>query len=119
MVTQVDKSRSFEQFPGFTRPESNYYRLPNNWFDIWQQARQQALAANQPFRIWMINILAQSRPYPLIKHPTIPAPTATKTVHVRDVPERVWRRAKENAIASGLTLRTFVIHLLANHQPLA
>ena len=51
MVTQVDKSRSFEQFPGFTRPESNYYRLPNNWFDIWQQARQTLAAADRPARI--------------------------------------------------------------------
>ena len=79
----------------------------------WQHARQQALAANQPFRIWIIDLLENCQPCPLTSHLTIPAPTATKTVHVRNVPEKVWRRAKENAIASGLTLRIFVINLLA------
>jgi len=26
-------------FPGFYRPRSNYYRLPNDWFDVWRAAR--------------------------------------------------------------------------------
>ena len=51
MVTQVDKSKSFEQFPGFIRPESNYYRLPNDWFDIWQQARLTLADGDRPARI--------------------------------------------------------------------
>jgi hypothetical protein len=27
-------------FPGFFRPKSNFYRLPNDWFDIWTSIRQ-------------------------------------------------------------------------------
>ncbi|MDY7076800.1 MAG: hypothetical protein SXV54_07725 [Chloroflexota bacterium] len=27
-------------FPGFFRPKSNFYRLPNDWFDIWIDIRQ-------------------------------------------------------------------------------
>ena len=27
-------------FPGFFRPKSNFYRLPNDWFDIWANIRQ-------------------------------------------------------------------------------
>ncbi|MCO6449309.1 MAG: hypothetical protein J5I90_00850 [Caldilineales bacterium] len=29
-------------FPGFRRPRANFYRLPNDWFDIWRQARSQS-----------------------------------------------------------------------------
>jgi len=29
------------QFDGFRRPKANFYRLPNDWFDIWQQIRRQ------------------------------------------------------------------------------
>ncbi len=28
-------------FPGFFRPRSNCYRLPNDWFDIWANVRQE------------------------------------------------------------------------------
>jgi len=28
-------------FDGFCRPKANFYRLPNDWFDIWQQIRRQ------------------------------------------------------------------------------
>ncbi len=28
-------------FTGFAYPEANWYRLPNNWFDIWADLRQQ------------------------------------------------------------------------------
>ena len=27
-------------FPGFFRPKSNFYRLPNDWFDIWADVRR-------------------------------------------------------------------------------
>ncbi|MCP4541809.1 MAG: hypothetical protein GY832_32155, partial [Chloroflexi bacterium] len=27
-------------FPGFFRPKSNFYRLPNDWFDVWIDIRQ-------------------------------------------------------------------------------
>jgi len=29
-------------FPGFYRPKANFYRLPNDWFDIWAQIRRWA-----------------------------------------------------------------------------
>lgn len=29
------------KFAGFSRPRSNFYRLPNDWFDIWRQIRRQ------------------------------------------------------------------------------
>ncbi|MCO6451196.1 MAG: hypothetical protein J5I90_10465 [Caldilineales bacterium] len=29
-------------FPGFRRPRANFYRLPNDWFDIWRLARSQS-----------------------------------------------------------------------------
>jgi len=43
---------------------------------------------------------------------------ATRTVHVRNVPEGIWKNAKQNAIASGMTLRAFVIQLLKTGQSL-
>jgi hypothetical protein len=39
------------QFIGFTPPTANYYRLPNNWFDIWRQARQTLAENDRPARI--------------------------------------------------------------------
>ncbi len=29
------------KFAGFSRPRSNFYRLPNGWFDTWQKIRRQ------------------------------------------------------------------------------
>ena len=80
---------------------------------VWQNARQQALTANQPFKVWIINLLAECQPCPKTRYLTLPEPVATRTVNVRDVPEAVWHRAKAHAIASGLSLRDFVIALLA------
>ncbi len=55
MFPQLDKLISLNPddmlFPGFTRPESNYYRLPNDWFDIWQKARRTLADGNRPARI--------------------------------------------------------------------
>jgi hypothetical protein len=33
------ENRSSFTFQGFERPDSNFYRLPNDWFDIWSEAR--------------------------------------------------------------------------------
>ncbi len=38
-------------FAGFARPTSNYYRLPNDWFEIWQHARQTSAQGDRPARI--------------------------------------------------------------------
>ena len=27
-------------FPGFYRPKSNFFKLPNDWFDIWADMRR-------------------------------------------------------------------------------
>ncbi len=29
-------------FTGFTRPKANFYRLPNDWFDLWRELRLQS-----------------------------------------------------------------------------
>jgi|GEM_PF-2651781 len=39
------------KFPGFARPKSNFYRLPNDWFDIWGYAREELAQGSQPARI--------------------------------------------------------------------
>lgn len=39
------------EFDGFARPTSNYYRLPNNWFDLWRQTRQVLATGERPARI--------------------------------------------------------------------
>lgn len=44
-----DKGQS--QFAGFTPPTANYYRLPNDWFDVWRQARQTLAENDRPARI--------------------------------------------------------------------
>ena len=38
-------------FVGFAPPTSNYYRLPNDWFYIWLQARQDAAQGERLARI--------------------------------------------------------------------
>jgi hypothetical protein len=39
------------KFSGFARPKSNFYRLPNDWFDIWRQAREAMAQGSQPARV--------------------------------------------------------------------
>lgn len=41
-----------------------------------------------------------------------------RTVNIRGVPENVWARARQNALASaGMPFREYVIRLLAESQP--
>lgn len=42
----------------------------------------------------------------------------TRGVHVRRVPTPIWRRARENALRSGIPFREFVIAVLARCEPL-
>jgi hypothetical protein len=42
----------------------------------------------------------------------------TKNLHVKCVPVSAWRRARRNALDSGVAFRDFIIHLLATSQPL-
>ena len=49
-------------------------------------------------------------------HPTI-AQIPPRAVHVKNVPGHVWRHARQNAMASGMPFKEFVIHLLANSSP--
>ena len=44
-------SSPMTQFSGFARPKSNFYRLPNDWFDIWRQAREALAQGSQPARV--------------------------------------------------------------------
>ena len=39
------------EFPGFARPKSNFFRLPNDWFDVWRQSREALAQGSQPARI--------------------------------------------------------------------
>lgn len=41
----------------------------------------------------------------------------TRGIHIRRVPSDVWRRARTNALRSGLPFREFVIALLAECEP--
>lgn len=43
----------------------------------------------------------------------------TRDLHVKGVPEDVWRRARCNATLSGIAFKTFVIRLLRECEPLA
>ncbi len=40
-------------------------------------------------------------------------PMTTRSVHVRDVPIATWRRARQNALLSGLKFKDYVTRLLA------
>jgi hypothetical protein len=45
------------------------------------------------------------------------APPGTRSVHIRDVAEPTWRRARTNAILSGMSFKEFVARLLAESKP--
>lgn len=40
-----------------------------------------------------------------------------RDVHIKKVPEPIWRKARHNALASSLSFRDYVIHLLDQCQP--
>jgi hypothetical protein len=44
--------------------------------------------------------------------------TKTHSVHIRGVPEQVWRRARTNALLSGLPFKEYVTLLLAHCDPI-
>ena len=83
---------------------------------VWQEARQQALAANRPFKVWMVDLLAGCQPRQRMYHRPLPSPSTSRSINVRHVPVEIWLRAKTNAIASGLSLREYVIDLLATNR---
>jgi hypothetical protein len=41
----------------------------------------------------------------------------TRDVHIKRVPQAIWLRARQNALASGLAFKEFVIRLLDDSQP--
>ena len=41
----------------------------------------------------------------------------THSVHIRDVPETVWCRARQNALLSGLPFKEYVTRLLGESVP--
>jgi hypothetical protein len=68
----------------------------------------------------MVDILT-GRPKPGVTDEQSDSQVVTKTysVHVRDVPESVWKRARTNALLSGLPFKVYVTRLLADSAPLA
>jgi hypothetical protein len=50
MVTLI-REAAMAEFDGFACPTSNYYRLPNDWFDLWRQTRQSLATGDRPARI--------------------------------------------------------------------
>lgn len=40
-----------------------------------------------------------------------------RDVHVKQVPEEIWLRARQNALASGLAFKDYVMRLLADSRP--
>lgn len=49
---------------------------------------------------------------------TTPAPNpGAHNVYVRGVPQPIWRRARQNALLSGIPFKDFVIRLLAESEP--
>lgn len=53
---------------------------------------------------------------PVLQHPHQPDP-AHRAVHIRDVPEPIWRHARQVSLESGLSFKAFVIQLLATCEP--
>lgn len=43
---------------------------------------------------------------------------SSHSIHIKSVPTAVWQRARQNAIASGLAFRHYIISLLTSCQPL-
>ena len=43
----------------------------------------------------------------------VPCTKSTRDLHVKGVPENVWRRARVNATLSGMTFKEFIIATLA------
>lgn len=41
-------------------------------------------------------------------------PTETRSVHLRGVPEAIWRRARADAVLAGMSFKKYVINLLAH-----
>ena len=42
----------------------------------------------------------------------------TRDLHVKGVPESIWRRARCNATNSGMSFKDYMIALLARSQPI-
>jgi hypothetical protein len=40
-----------------------------------------------------------------------------RSVNIRGVPEQVWCKARQNALASGMAFKQYVIRLLAESRP--
>lgn len=51
IVSMMPHHQLGAQFAGFAPPTSNYYRLPNDWFDIWRAARETLAEGDRPARI--------------------------------------------------------------------
>lgn len=43
----------------------------------------------------------------------------TRDLHVKGVPEPIWRRARCNATNSGMTFKDYMIALLESSEPIA
>ncbi len=54
---------------------------------------------------------------PVIKSSKATLRPESRDVHVKHVPNDVWCRARQNALASNLSFREFVIRLLATSSP--
>ena len=42
---------------------------------------------------------------------------STRSLHVNKIPQNAWRRARRNAVDSGMSFRDYVISLLTSCQP--
>ena len=58
---------------------------------------------------------AKTQPLPLRSGANRPE----RSVNIRGVPEHVWKRARQNALDSMLSLRHYVIRVLAESEPFA
>lgn len=57
-------------------------------------------------------------PEPATESPSQPTP-GPKTLSIKNVPHAVWRRARQNALASNLSFADYVVRLLGTAGPLS
>jgi hypothetical protein len=93
----------------------NLRRVP---IDLWTKARADAFAMGMSLRQYIILLLQISEPtQSCLQTNQYFEREATKDINIRDVPNVVWDRARQNAIASERQFKAYVLELIQHGLP--
>jgi len=60
----------------------------------------------------------EANPQPPLMQPQPEAADKTRDLHVKGVPELIWRRARCNATNSGMSFKDYLIEILGSCEPI-